>query len=127
MGKTIVFYGVYQIAIFAFLSLFDSARKDSVLLKIKLVKIGILRSEYNKPFNDLEILHNRYTTSNLLINKVDKSDIDEIYGNYQQYIEGTIDKEFYEFYLKNKLILLEDRYEYYDLAWRLSLILRKCK
>ena len=124
VGKAIVLYGVYQIAIFAFLSLFDSARKDSVLLKIKIVKLGILRNEYNQPFNDLEILYNRYTTSNLLINKDDKFDIEEIYGNYRRYIEGTLKKELYDFYLKNKLILLEDRYEYYDLAWRLSLILR---
>lgn len=124
LGKAMVLYGVYQIAIFAFWSLFDSARKDSILLKIKVVKLGILRNEYNQPFNDLEILYNRYTKSNLLINKYDKSDIDEIYTHYQQYVEGSIDKNSYDFYLKNKLILLEDRYEYYDLAWRLSLFLR---
>ncbi|WP_252503086.1 hypothetical protein [Sporosarcina sp. Marseille-Q4943] len=128
LEKALLLYSIYQIAIFVFLSIYDSARKDATLNKIKIIKLGIVRSEFNRPFEELHVFHNEYTNNNsILIDRSDKSDVEEIYSMYQRFIEGVIDKGQYDFYLKNKLILLEDKYEYFDLSWRLSLILRKYK
>ncbi|GKV55952.1 hypothetical protein NCCP2222_18990 [Sporosarcina sp. NCCP-2222] len=128
LGKFLLLYGIYQIAIFVLISLFDSARRDATLNKIKIIKLGIVRSEFKRTYDEMNVFYYNYKNNNsILINKTDKNDIEEIYQIYRQYIEGTIDKEVYDFYLKNKLVLLEDKYEFYNLAWRLSLILRLCK
>lgn len=126
--ESILYYGIYQIVIFVFLSLYDSARKDSILSKIKMIKLGIVRLEYDKPFEDLETIYQIYVLNNsLLVNKTDKVDVEEAYYTDKRFRSGEIDKNNYKYYLKNKLVNLEHEYEYYDLAWRLSLLLRRFK
>ena len=128
--KITVMYVFYQICVFAILSLIDSARKDAILSKIKLINLGIVRFEHNQLFQDKEInvIESSYLHDNrLFVNKEDKGDIIEFLDVYKKYNSKEISENDYSFYLQNKLVNLQHEYEYLALEWRLSFLLRKLK
>ncbi|MCU9599898.1 hypothetical protein OEV75_01425 [Caldibacillus kokeshiiformis] len=128
--KITVMYVFYQICVFAILSLIDSARKDAILSKIKLINLAIVRFEHNQLFQDKEItvIESSYLHDNrLFVNKEDKEDIIEFLRVYKKYNSKEISENDYSFYLQNKLVNLQHEYEYLALEWRLSFLLRKIK
>ncbi|WP_368653749.1 hypothetical protein AB4Y30_01425 [Ornithinibacillus sp. 4-3] len=125
LEKCTMFFAIYQVGVFAVLTLSDSSRKDSILSIIKIVKLAIVRAEYDMKFDDIEKVRNEFSNDpSIFFTKGSKQDIEEIYMSYMAYLNRTISKNEYQHYLKNKLVNLEHSYEFHELAWRLSFILR---
>lgn len=125
--KITVMYVFYQISVFAILSLIDSARKDAILSKIKLINLSIVRLKHNYLFhkNEITLIEDQYLNDNrLFVNKEDKEDIIEFLDIYRKYNSNKVNENDYSFYLQNKLVNLQHNYDYLTLEWRLSFFLR---
>src|SRR5690625_221842 len=123
--KATALFVIYQILIFAVLSLNDSSKRDALLTNIKLIKLIIVRLEHGMDFYSLlDEMAETYNNPSVFFYKEDKEFIKEV--QHQTYLLKTekMDKNTYCFYLKNKLVNLEHSYEFYTLEWRLSFVLR---
>lgn len=118
--KFFLSYAAYQLVVFIVLNTLDDIKKDSTLMLRNLLKLCILYKE----------------TGNLQLKKIILDKIDE------QFSENALNDDRVErllkdvrehiddidpVYLQAELLGRENDYEYYQLQWRLSFILRICK
>ncbi|HBZ09141.1 MAG TPA: hypothetical protein DEO65_04525 [Bacillus bacterium] len=126
--KITVILVIYEIIVFAFLSLYDSSRKDALLSKITMINYGISSIDHDEPFEYLTRVYEKFTKDDsIFFNTQDLLDITDIKAMYDSYCNNEISKNEYRYFLNVKLTQLHHVYEYYDLTWRMSLLLRLFK
>ncbi|MFJ7662388.1 hypothetical protein ACIQXW_08300 [Lysinibacillus sp. NPDC097162] len=124
ISKNIAFYAIYQLMVFAILTLIDSSKKDSVLmLKVFYEKLELLL-QYNQDTNVLIETYRNNITDRLMLDEKYKKEFDQIYILNTKFINKKLLKEQYELQVKAKKIDYAFLYEYYSLSWRLSFLLR---
>ena len=127
LEKITVFLVFYQLSTFAILTLHDSAKKDAILSMIKIFKLAEVREEFNTTFEELDEFIHHLDHSKLLMDDDQKLEIRQLKIMNSGKENGEISPQDYMHYIKNKIINLDHSYEYYDLNWRLSFLLRKIK
>lgn len=126
--KAVALFLIYQILVFAILTLKDSSRKDALLSNIKVIKLAIVRFEHHVDFsNELESAYRVYFDKTVFFTNEDRKFIKILNDNYNLFINKKMDDNNYYFYLKNELVNLEHKYEMHNLDWRLSFLLRLVK
>ena len=127
ISKNVTFYAIYQLLVFAILTLIDSSKKDSILMLKTFYSRLELLLEYDRDMvKILDDYLNKLDSSLML----DESHIKEIKNTKLlnvQYKENLIVKKDFELYLKQRKIEFEHLFEYYSLSWRLSFLLRISK
>lgn len=123
--KTTVLFVIYQLTILITLTLYDSVRKDAILSKINILNYAQINLKYDKPFEQIErIKKNLLTNLSVDYKKKDRDDLTTIIKIYEMFINGEVSRNDYEFYIENMLIVFKHDYEFYDLSWRGSFVLR---
>lgn len=118
--KFFLSYGAYQIFIYTSLSIIDDISKDSALMLLSLLKYCLL---YKDTGNDqLKILVNEAIDYQLSYKTMNSVDTEKLLVNLKENID-SIDKV----YLQTQLIMAEHDFEFYQLQWRLSFLLRILK
>ena len=127
ISKNVAFYAIYQLFVFAILTLIDSSKKDSVLmLKTFYSRLEILL-EYDQDMSQILEDYLGKLNNSLMLEKNHIKEIEKSKLLNMQYNENLIVKKDYELYLKLKKIEFEHLYDYYSLSWRLSFLLRISK
>lgn len=116
---------IYQLIILVSLTLYDSIRRDAILSKITVFNFALINLEYNQPFVQIEaIKEDLLNDPSIDYKKSDREGISVLIEKYEMFTNGVISKGDYEFYVKKMLINLNHQYEFYNLAWRGSFVLR---
>ena len=118
--KFFLSYGVYQLLVYTSLSIIDDISKDSALMLLSLLKYCLLYKETGS--EQLKILIDEnidYQLSSKVMNSINT---EELLMNLKKNID-SIDKV----YIQAELITVEHDFEFYQLQWRLSILLRILK
>lgn len=118
--KFFMSYGAYQLLIYTSLSILDDISKDSALMLLNLLKYCLLYKETGS--DQLKILVNETIDYQLLYKAMNSVNTEKLLVNLKENID-SIDKV----YIQAQLIIAEHDFEFYQLQWRLSILLRILK
>ena len=118
--KFFLSYGAYQLLIYTSLSIIDDISKDSTLMLLSLLKYCLLYKETGS--EQLRELIYKEIDSQISSKAMNSLNTDELLIKLKENID-SIDKV----YLQTQLIMAEHDFEFYQLQWRLSIILRLIK
>lgn len=120
-----VLFVFYQVIVFITLSLYDSIRKDAILSLINIYNLALINLEYGIPFEQIQKIKEELLENKSIDYKAnERNKISNLIEYYEAYSNDLINKNEYEYFIKNRLIFLQHDYEYYDLGWRISFVLR---
>lgn len=118
--KFFLSYGAYQLLIYTSLSIIDDISKDSALMLLSLLKYCLLYKETGS--EQLKALINQKIDNQISSKSMNSLNTDELLIKLKENID-SIDKV----YIQAELIMAEHNFEFYQLQWRLSIILRLIK
>ena len=118
--KFFLSYGAYQLLIYTSLSIIDDISKDSALMLLSLLKYCLLYKETGN--EQLKTLINKKIDNQISSKSMNGLNTDELLIKLKENID-SIDKE----YIQAELIMAEHNFEFYQLQWRLSILLRILK
>lgn len=118
--KFFLSYGVYQLLIYTSFSIIDDISRDSTLMLRTLLKYCLLYKECR--CEQLKELINKKIDHQISYRTMNSSETEEFLMNLKQNLE-SIDKV----YLEYKIITVEHNLDFYQLHWRLSILLRLFK
>ena len=113
-------YGAYQLLIYTSLSIIDDISKDNALMLLSLLKYCLLYKETGS--EQLKALINEKIDNQILSKSMNSLNTDELLIKLKENID-SIDKV----YIQAELIMAEHNFEFYQLQWRLSILLRILK
>lgn len=126
--KVTVILIIYQLIVLLSLTLYDSVRKDALLSKINIFNFALINLEYDNPFVQMDVIKEKLVNNHSIdYKKTDHYELAILVDIYDNYLSGEVSRKEYEFYIKNTLISLQHQFEYYDLSWRGSVLLRLIK
>ena len=118
--KFFMSYGAYQLLIYTSLSIIDDISKDSALMLLSLLKYCLLYKETGS--EQLKALINEKIDNQISSKAMNSLNTEEILIELKENID-SIDKV----YIQSQLITAEHDFEFYQLQWRLSILLRILK
>ena len=118
--KFFLSYGVYQLLIYSSLSIIDDISKDSALMLLSLLKYCLLYKETGS--EQLKVLINEKIDNQISSKAMNSLNTEKLLVNLKENID-SIDK----IYIQTQLIMAEHNFEFYQLQWRLSILLRILK
>lgn len=118
--KFFLSYGAYQLLIYTSLSIIDDIKKDSSLMLLSLLKYCLLYKETGS--EQLKALINEKIDNQISSKAMNSLNTYELLIKLKENID-SIDKV----YIQAELIMAEHNFEFYQLQWRLSIILRLIK
>jgi hypothetical protein len=118
--KFFLSYGAYQLLIYTSLSIIDDISKDSALMLLSLLKYCLLYKETGS--EQLKELINEKIDNQISSKSMNSLNTDELLRKLKENID-SIDKV----YIQAELIMAEHNFEFYQLQWRLSILLRILK
>lgn len=118
--KFFLSYGAYQLLIYTSLSIIDDISKDSALMLLSLLKYCLLYKETGS--EQLKVLINEKIDYQISYRAMNSPITEELLINLKKNID-SIDKV----YIQTQLIMAEHDFEFYQLQWRLSILLRILK
>lgn len=118
--KFFLSYGAYQLLIYTSLSIIDDIKKDSSLMLLSLLKYCLLYKETGS--EQLKALINEKIDNQISSKAMNSLNTYELLIKLKENID-SIDKAF----IQAELIMAEHNFEFYQLQWRLSVILRLIK
>ena len=118
--KFFLSYGAYQLLIYTSLSIIDDISKDSALMLLSLLKYCLLYKETGS--EQLKALINEKIDNQILSKAMNSLNTEKLLVNLKENID-SIDK----IYMQTQLIMAEHDFEFYQLQWRLSILLRILK
>ena len=118
--KFFLSYGAYQLLIYTSLSIIDDISKDSALMLLSLLKYCLLYKETGS--EQLKALINETIDNQISSKSMNSLNTDELLIKLKENID-SIDKV----YIQTQLIMAEHNFEFYQLQWRLSILLRILK
>ena len=118
--KFFLSYGAYQLLIYTSLSIIDDISKDSALMLLSLLKYCLLYKETGS--EQLKVLINEKIDYQISYRVMNSPITEELLINLKKNID-SIDKV----YIQTQLIMAEHDFEFYQLQWRLSILLRILK
>lgn len=118
--KFFLSYGAYQLLIYTSLSILDDISKDSALMLLSLLKYCLLYKETGS--EQLKALINETIDYQLSYKVMNSVNTEEILKKLKENID-SVDKV----YIQTQLIMAEHDFEFYQLQWRLSILLRILK
>lgn len=118
--KFFLSYGAYQLLIYTSLSIIDDISKDSALMLLSLLKYCLLYKETGS--EQLKALINEKIDNQISSKAMNSVDTEKLLVNLKENID-SIDKV----YIQTQLIMAEHDFEFYQLQWRLSILLRILK
>ncbi|CDO04318.1 hypothetical protein BN988_02872 [Oceanobacillus picturae] len=125
-----VIFVVYQLLIYSFISLHDSAKNDALLEIKSIIKLCILHSNYNVTLVEIEktvdeLLYKK--KGYYMLSKKNIETLEDIESLIKRYNAKEIDRQTFHFWLEKLLIIIEHESEFNSLLWRNSLLLRLLK
>ena len=118
--KFFLSYGAYQLLIYTSLSIIDDISKDSALMLLSLLKYCLLYKETGS--EQLKVLVNEKIDYQISYRAMNSPITEELLINLKKKLD-SIDKV----YIQTQLIMAEHDFEFYQLQWRLSILLRILK
>ena len=118
--KFFLSYGAYQLLIYTSLSIIDDISKDSALMLLSLLKYCLLYKETGS--EQLKALINDIIDNQISSKSMNSLNTEELLINLKENID-SMDKV----YIQAELIMAEHNFEFYQLQWRLSILLRILK
>lgn len=118
--KFFLSYGAYQLLIYSSLSIIDDISKDSALMLLSLLKYCLLYKETGS--EQLKVLINEKIDNQISSKAMNSLNTEGVLIKLKENID-SIDKV----YIQTQLIMAEHDFEFYQLQWRLSIILRLIK
>ena len=118
--KFFLSYGAYQLLIYSSLSIIDDISKDSALMLLSLLKYCLLYKETGS--EQLKELINEKIDNQISSKAMNSINTEELLIKLKENID-SIDKV----YIQAELIMAEHDFEFYQLKWRLSILLRILK
>ena len=118
--KFFLSYGAYQLLIYTSLSIIDDISKDSALMLLSLLKYCLLYKETGS--KQLKALINEKIDNQISSKAMNSLNTEGVLIKLKENID-SIDKV----YIQTQLIMAEHDFEFYQLQWRLSIILRLIK
>ena len=118
--KFFLSYGAYQLLIYTSLSIIDDISKDSALMLLSILKYCLLYKETGS--EQLKALINEKIDNQISSKSMNSLNTDELLIKLKENID-SIDKV----YIQAELIMAEHNFEFYQLQWRLSILLRILK
>ena len=118
--KFFLSYGAYQLLIYTLLSIIDDISKDSALMLLSLLKYCLLYKETGS--EQLKVLINEKIDYQISYRAMNSPITEELLINLKKKLD-SIDKV----YIQTQLIMAEHDFEFYQLQWRLSILLRILK
>ena len=118
--KFFLSYGAYQLLIYTSLSIIDDISKDSALMLLSLLKYCLLYKETGS--EQLKVLINEKIDYQISYRAMNSPITEELLINLKKKLD-SIDKV----YIQTQLIMAEHDFEFYQLQWRLSILLRILK
>ena len=118
--KFFISYGAYQLLIYSSLSIIDDISKDSALMLLSLLKYCLLYKETGS--KQLKALIDEKIDNQISSKAMNSLNTEKLLVNLNENID-SIDK----IYIQTQLIMAEHDFEFYQLQWRLSILLRILK
>ena len=118
--KFFLSYGADQLLIYTSLSIIDDISKDSALMLLSLLKYCLLYKETGS--EQLKALINEKIDNQISSKSMNSLNTEELLINLKENID-SMDKV----YIQAELIMAEHNFEFYQLQWRLSILLRILK
>ena len=118
--KFFLSYGAYQLLIYTSLSIIDDISKDSALMLLSLLKYCLLYKETGS--DQLKLLINEKIDNQISSKTMNSLNTEGLLIKLKENID-SIDKV----YIQTQLIMAEHNFEFYQLQWRLSILLRILK
>lgn len=118
--KFFLSYGAYQLLIYSSLSIIDDISKDSALMLLSLLKYCLLYKETGS--KQLKALIDEKIDNQISSKAMNSLNTEKLLVNLKENID-SIDK----IYIQTQLIMAEHDFEFYQLQWRLSILLRILK
>ena len=118
--KFFLSYGAYQLLIYSSLSIIDDISKDSALMLLSLLKYCLLYKETGS--DQLKLLINEKIDNQISSKTMNSLNTEGLLIKLKENID-SIDKV----YIQTQLIMAEHNFEFYQLQWRLSILLRILK
>ena len=118
--KFFLAYGAYQLLVYTSLSILDDISKDSALMLLSLFKYCLLYKETGS--KQLKALIDEKIDNQISSKAMNSLNTEKLLVNLKENID-SIDKV----YIQTQLIMAEHDFEFYQLQWRLSILLRILK
>lgn len=118
--KFFLSYGVYQLLVYSSLSIIDDISKDSALMLLSLLKYCLLYKETGS--EQLRALINETIDNQISSKAMNSLNTEGVLIKLKENID-SIEKG----YIQTQLIKAEHDFEFYQLQWRLSILLRILK